>query len=63
MDLNDIKKQAEGLVGKAQELAKDETKTDSVLDAVADAAKKVTGGKFDDKIDAARNAADEKIGE
>lgn len=40
-----------------------EENTDGVLDKVADAAKKATGGKFDDKIDAARDAADDKIGE
>ncbi|QPZ39168.1 antitoxin [Paramicrobacterium chengjingii] len=37
--------------------------SDKLLDGVADAANKVTGGKFDSKIDDARNAADEKIGD
>lgn len=63
MDLNDMKITAEGLVEKAEELVTDEATTDAVLDAAANAAKKVTGGKFDDKIDAARNVLDDKIGE
>ncbi|WP_235821195.1 Rv0909 family putative TA system antitoxin [Actinomyces mediterranea] len=54
---------AEGLVEKAEELITDEATTDAVLDAAANAAKKVTGGKLDDKIDAARNVLDDKIGE
>jgi hypothetical protein len=36
--------------------------SDSVLDGVAGVANKVTGGKFADQIDGARDAADEKIG-
>jgi len=36
--------------------------SDKLLDGVADAADKVTGGKFSDQIEGARNAADEKIG-
>ncbi len=63
MDLNDMKITAEGLVEKAEELITDEATTDAVLDAAANAAKKVTGGKLDDKIDAARNVLDDKIGE
>lgn len=63
MDLNDMKSTAEGLVEKAEELVTDEATTDAVLDAAANAAKKVTGGKLDDKIDAARNVLDDKIGE
>lgn len=63
MDLNDMKITAEGLVEKAEELVTDEATTDAVLDAAANAAKKVTGGKLDDKIDAARNVLDDKIGE
>ncbi len=66
MAFEDVKKAAEGLKDKAAGLAdstfKDETKTDGVLDAVANAARKVTGGRFDDKIDTAREAADGKIG-
>ncbi|WP_022868644.1 Rv0909 family putative TA system antitoxin [Schaalia vaccimaxillae] len=56
MDLNSLKQQAEGLL-------KDEAKTDAVLDAAADAAKKATGGKYDDKIVSVRDAIDGKVGE
>ena len=66
MDLGDVRKTAEELTEKAEGLIqstlKDEAKTDSALDSVAGAAKKATGGKFDDKIDAARDAADSKLG-
>lgn len=66
MDLGDVRKTAEELKEKAEGLIqstlKDEAKTDSALDSVAGAAKKGTGGKFDDKIDAARDAADSKLG-
>ena len=59
MDLGNLVNQAKdavtGLVG-------DEEKTDSVLDTIADAAKKVTGGKFDEQIDSVRNTVDEKLG-
>lgn len=60
MDLGNIAKQAKEAV---DGVIKDEAKTDQALNAVADAAKKVTGGRFDDKIDAARDAVDEKLGE
>ncbi|WP_175956674.1 Rv0909 family putative TA system antitoxin [Schaalia sp. Marseille-Q2122] len=67
----DVKDQAAAAVAGAKEsgsglldsVLKDEAKTDAALDAVADAAKKVTGGRFDDKIDAVRDAADDKLGE
>ncbi|MFF1573834.1 antitoxin [Leifsonia sp. NPDC058292] len=36
--------------------------SDKLLDGVADAANKVTGGKFEEQIDGARDAADGKIG-
>ncbi len=36
--------------------------SDKLLDGVSDAAKKATGGKFDDQIEGARKAADDKIG-
>lgn len=66
MDLGDTRSTAEELKEKAEGLVrsalKDEAKTDSALDSVADAVKKATGGKFDDKIDAARGAADSKLG-
>jgi len=64
----------EDVTKKAQEFLKDnklkdalhsdraEEVSDSILDSVANAAKKVTGGKFDDKIDKARDDADKKFG-
>lgn len=36
--------------------------SDKLLDGVAGAAKKVTGGKFDDRIDGARDEADKRVG-
>lgn len=36
--------------------------SDKVLDGVADAVKKATGGKFDDKIESAREQADKQVG-
>lgn len=36
--------------------------SDKLLDGVAGAAKRVTGGKFDDKIDGARDEADRRVG-
>lgn len=66
MGVEDVKKSAEGLADKAKEFARttltDEATTDSVLDAASGVASKVTGGKFDDKIHAAREAADAKVG-
>ncbi|WP_099332811.1 antitoxin [Actinomyces minihominis] len=55
MGLDEIKNKVEGFL-------KDEKKSDDLLDKAADVAKKVTGGKFDEKVDAAREAADKKIG-
>lgn len=78
MNLDDLKKAAQDVKDQAVAAAtgakdssggildstlKDEAKTDAALDAVADAAKKITGGRFDDKIDAVRDATDEKLGE
>jgi hypothetical protein len=37
--------------------------SDKLLDSVAGAANKVTGGKFEDKIEGARDAADRKVGD
>ncbi|MDN4615122.1 Rv0909 family putative TA system antitoxin [Leifsonia sp. F6_8S_P_1B] len=37
--------------------------SDKLLDGVAGAANKVTGGKFEDKIEGARDAADKKVGD
>ncbi|GIT79226.1 hypothetical protein LLS1_08950 [Leifsonia sp. LS1] len=36
--------------------------SDKLLDGVADAANKVTGGKFESQIDGARDAADKAVG-
>jgi hypothetical protein len=41
---------------------KAEEVSDSILDAVAGAADTITGGRFHDRIDEARDAADKKIG-
>ncbi|QWW20012.1 antitoxin [Schaalia sp. 19OD2882] len=60
MNLDDITKQAQGAV---EGVLRDEASTDKALDMAADAAKQVTGGRFDEQIDAARTAIDEKIGE
>ncbi|QQM67501.1 Rv0909 family putative TA system antitoxin [Actinomyces weissii] len=59
MGLEDLKNKAAELV----DAEKIETATDKALDAAGGLAKKVTGGKFDDKIDAARDAADKAIGQ
>ena len=58
MGLDDLAKKA----GDTLSSDKAEAISDKALDAAADAAKKVTGGKFDEKIDSARDAADAKIG-
>ncbi|MGL4339463.1 MAG: antitoxin [Rhodoglobus sp.] len=64
----------EDIVGKAQDFLKDNKLTDAlhseqaegisdkILDGVAGAADKVTGGKFSDQIDGARDAADGAVG-
>ena len=53
--------------GKATEAAKDvladEQKTDAVLDQARDFANEKTGGKFEDQINQARDAADKHVGE
>ncbi|WP_225872050.1 antitoxin [Scrofimicrobium canadense] len=36
--------------------------SDGFLDKASEAAKKVTGGRFDEHIDSARDAADKKLG-
>ncbi|CAM2971732.1 Rv0909 family putative TA system antitoxin [Actinomyces slackii] len=58
MGLDDLSKKASEALGsdKTEELS------DKALDTAADAAKKATGGKFDDKIDSARDAIDGKLG-
>ena len=64
---DDITKKAQEFLqsGKVQDALKSEQAegiSDKVLDGVADAVKKATGGKFDDKIDGARDAVDEHVG-
>lgn len=58
MGLGDLTSKAGELLGSD----KSEAVTDQALDKAADAAKKATGGKFDEKIDSVRDAADAKIG-
>ena len=60
MNFDDLKGKVTDAV---KDVISDEAKSDSVLDKVEDAAKKGTGGKFDEQIDAARDAVDDKIGE
>lgn len=67
MDLGDITKKAQAFL--ADDKVKDALKSekaedisDKLLDGVANAAQKATGSKFDDKIESARKAADDKIG-
>jgi phage terminase small subunit len=67
MGIDDITKKAQEFLSddKVQDALKSEQAegiSDKLLDGVADAANKVTGGKFESQIDGARNAADEKIG-
>ncbi|MDO4613092.1 MAG: antitoxin [Actinomycetaceae bacterium] len=52
----------EELKNKAKEALSNEETTDTVLDKAADAAKQATGGKYDDKIDQAREQADSRLG-
>lgn len=64
---DDITKKAQQFLqdGKVQDALKSdqaEGVSDKVLDGVADAVKKATGGKFDDKIDSARDTADKHVG-
>jgi hypothetical protein len=64
---DDITKKAQeflkdGKVRDALQSEKAEGVSDKVLGGVADAVKKATGGKYDDKIDGARDAADNKLG-
>lgn len=63
MNLDDLKGKAEELVNDVKNAVASEEQTDALLDKAAEAAKSVTGGKFDSQIDSARAAADEKLGE
>lgn len=65
--LDDITKKAQEFLGSAP--VKDALKSeqaegisDQLLDGVAGVAKKVSGGKFDEQIDGARDAADKAVG-
>lgn len=67
MGFEDITKKAQDLLGsgKAQDALKSDKAegiSDKLLDGVANAVDKATGGKFDSKIDRARDAADQRIG-
>ncbi|MGL4172544.1 MAG: antitoxin [Actinomycetota bacterium] len=57
----------DSLKGKAEDLAQNhgdklEGVSDTVIDKAGDAADKLTGGKFSDKIDGIQQAADDRIG-
>jgi hypothetical protein len=55
-----------GLGDKAKDFAnsdKGEQASDAGLDKAGDAASSATGGKFDEKIDGASDAADKKVGD
>jgi hypothetical protein len=67
MALDDITKKAQQFladekVQKALKSEKAEGASDKVLDAVAGAASRVTGGKHDEQIRDARNSADKRLG-
>jgi hypothetical protein len=67
MALDDITKKAQEFLqnNKVTEALKSEQAeeiSDKLLDGVAGAANKVTGGKFEDKINEARDAADKQVG-
>lgn len=68
MGLDDITKKAQDFLGdgKVQDALHSEQAediSDKLLDGVADAASKVTGGKFDEQIKGARDAADKAVGD
>lgn len=66
MNLDDLKGKAEELRDQATDATKSmmsEENTEGILDKVADAVKQATGGKFDDRIDVARDVADDKLGQ
>lgn len=58
----DFMKQNTDKIGDVLKSEQAEGISDKVLDGAADVAKKVTGGKFSEQIDAARDAADKHIG-
>jgi len=65
---DDITKKAQEFLkdGKVQDALKSEKAegiSDNILDAVAGAADKATGGKYSDKIAQAKEQADKKVGD
>ncbi|MGW9631652.1 Rv0909 family putative TA system antitoxin [Agromyces sp. NPDC055520] len=67
--LDDITKKAQDFIEDNKDKISDalnseqaEDLSDKVIGGVSDAAKKVTGGKFDEHIDGAAKAADDAIG-
>lgn len=65
--LDDVTKKAQDLlndnkVKDALKSEKAEDVSDKLLDGVAGAANKVTGGKFEEQINEAKNKADEAVG-
>ncbi|ARD41072.1 Rv0909 family putative TA system antitoxin [Actinomyces gaoshouyii] len=58
MGIDDLRDKA----SEALKSDKAETISDKVLGAAAGAAKKVTGGKFDERIDSAVETVDSKLG-
>lgn len=68
MGLDDLARKAQDMLGnsKAQDALKSEQAegiSDKLLDGAANAADKISGGKFDAQIDGARDAADKHIGD
>jgi hypothetical protein len=69
MGLDDLAKQASGLfeqnkdtIAAALKSEQAEGISDTALDAAADLANKLTGGKFADQVDGVRDAADKAVG-
>ena len=67
MAIDDISKKAQEFlkderVTKALKSEKAEETSDKILDGLAAAADKVSGGKFSSQIDDAKKAADKKVG-
>ena len=67
MALDDYTKKAQAFLGSdkvkdALQSEKAEGASDKLLNSVADAAKKATGGKFDEQIEKARDGADKAVG-
>ncbi|MCW4457543.1 antitoxin [Microbacterium sp. MPKO10] len=59
----DLFEQNKDTIDDALHSEKAEDVSDQVLDKASEGADGLTGGKFTDKIDSARDAADEKIGD